>query len=246
MKILVIFGSKSDREVYDRVAKRLEEKGCDYELRIASAHKTPELVDEIMKKDYGGIIAGAGLAAHLPGVVASKKLCPVIGVPCTGAYDGLDAFLSIVQMPPGIPVLSVGVNNAEGAAEAAAKILKGFSEVNIVGEEKAEKVARVLGELGVKFKKGSGFEKDKVNLALVKLGEKAEEREELIIYCPVGDTTAKDALKSAEAAGSGLWVGVNAAENAAVAAAEIIGGKLDDYREKIAKKVIDADMEEGK
>lgn len=100
----------SDSNVYLPIIKKLEKKNVEFDLRIASAHRTPELLHAVLsRKRFDMIIAGAGLAAHLPGVVASKTIAPVVGVPCNGNFEGLDAFLSIVQMPPGIPVLSVGV-----------------------------------------------------------------------------------------------------------------------------------------
>ena len=103
--ILVLFASKSDEDSYNSILKILKKEKVSYDLKIASAHKTPEDVDNILKQDYKVIISGAGLAAALPGVVAANTLRPVIGVPCKGNYQGLDALLSIAQMPPGIPVL---------------------------------------------------------------------------------------------------------------------------------------------
>jgi 5-(carboxyamino)imidazole ribonucleotide mutase len=238
--ILLMFGSKSDFSVYSEIAGLL--KGNDFELRIASAHKTPALVAEILKKDYKAIIAGAGLAAHLPGVVAAQKTCPVIGVPCPGAYDGLDAFLSIAQMPPGIPVLAVGVGNTSEAARAAALIETGISKVNLVeGNGACEKT---LNELGVAYSTGP-IMKNAVNISFPKLGEKIKAGQEFMVYCPIAEKTyAKDALAAMNMAKTGLWVGINRAENAAVAAAEIIGKDIRAYRAALAKKVVDADKEE--
>src|SRR3989338_8278800 len=99
-KALIIFGSKSDEKVYSEIMRELKKEKVDFTLRISSAHKTPDDVDETLQDDYSVIIAGAGLAAHLPGVVAAKVIRPVIGVPCEGNYQGLDALLSIAQMPP--------------------------------------------------------------------------------------------------------------------------------------------------
>lgn len=237
--ILVIFGSKTDIAVYSEIARLLAPS--EFELRIASAHKTPELVSEILKKDYKVIIAGAGLAAHLPGVIAAKKTCPVIGVPCEGAYQGLDAFLSIVQMPPGIPVLAVGVSNAKEAANAAMAIEKGINNVNLTGNN--ELCEKTLKDLGVDYTKGD-FIKDAVNIAFPKLGDQIIPRTEMVIYCPVAEKTgSEDAIAAMNMAKAGLWVGVNRAENAAVAASEIIGRNIDGYRAALGKKVIDADNE---
>ena len=245
MTVLAIFGSKSDEETYGRVADDLKRLGIDFELRIASAHKTPEMVDEIIRKDYELIIAGAGLAAHLPGVIAAKKIVPVLGVPCPGAYDGLDAFLSITQMPPGIPVLEV---NADNAAMEAKKILEKKDKVAVVGEgNAAEKAIATLEELGISFEMGDVAE-DAVNIVFTELGRAVGERKELIIYCPVGAAGAGEAVDAMNAAKHGLWVGVNRGENAAIAAAEILGKKeeIGNYRKKLAKKIAKADEEAKK
>ena len=122
-KALIIFGSKSDEKVYNEIASSLKKLKVDFDLRVSSAHKTPDDVDETLKNEYAVVIAGAGLAAHLPGVVAARVIRPVIGVPCEGNYQGLDALLSVAQMPPGIPVLSVGVGKGKIAAENCAKIM---------------------------------------------------------------------------------------------------------------------------
>jgi len=240
--VLVIFGSKSDKETYDRIADELKKEGIDFELRIASAHKTPDKVEEIISKDYDLIISGAGLAAHLPGVIAAKKIVPVLGVPCPGAYDGLDAFLSIVQMPPGIPVLEV---SAENAAKEAKKILEKKDKVAVIGEGKtAEKAMKTLEELGIAFEMGD-MAKDAVNIVFTELGKVVDERKELVIYCPAGAARAEEAVDAMNAAKQGLWVGVNRGENAAVAAAEILGKKeeLKEYRKKLVEKVVKADEE---
>ena len=122
-KALIIFGSKTDEKIYNQIASALTKLKIDFDLKVSSAHKTPDDVDEILKEDYAVIIAGAGLAAHLPGVVAARVIRPVIGVPCEGNYQGLDALLSVAQMPPGIPVLAVGVNKGDVAAENCAKMM---------------------------------------------------------------------------------------------------------------------------
>ena len=242
MKALILFASGSDKQTYTRIAEELRKSGTDHDLRIASAHKTPDEVEAIIAKDYGVIISGAGLAAHLSGVIAARKIVPVLGVPCQGAYGGLDAFLSIVQMPPGIPVLEVSAENAAGEA---AKILAKKTKVAVIGEGKAaEKAMKTLEEMGIEFEMGD-FAADAVNVAFTELGKKPEEREELIIYCPTGETKAEDAVRAMEAAEHGLWVGVNRGENAAIAAAEILGKEteLKAYRKKIAAKVLAADAE---
>ena len=89
--VLVLFGSKSDIDSYKQILKILDKEKVSYDFKIASAHKTPEDVDNILKQDYKVVISGAGLAAALPGVVAARTIRPIIGVPCQGSYQGLDA-----------------------------------------------------------------------------------------------------------------------------------------------------------
>ncbi|CDI50148.1 5-(carboxyamino)imidazole ribonucleotide mutase [Clostridium tetani] len=127
MKVAIIFGSKSDREVMSGAAKVLKEFDIEYKACILSAHRVPEKLEETLKKleedNYECIIAGAGLAAHLPGVIASKTIVPVIGVPINASLNGMDALLSIVQMPKSIPVATVGINNSYNAGMLAVQIL---------------------------------------------------------------------------------------------------------------------------
>jgi 5-(carboxyamino)imidazole ribonucleotide mutase len=128
MRAAIIFGSKSDRAVMKKAADVFKEFGVAYSSHILSAHRVPELLEEtLVELEAGGtelIIAGAGLAAHLPGVIASKTLLPVIGVPIvSGGLGGIDALLSIVQMPRPIPVAAVGLDNAANAAYLALEIL---------------------------------------------------------------------------------------------------------------------------
>ena len=128
MRAAIIFGSKSDAPVMKKAADVFREFGVSFSSHVVSAHRAPELLDEtIQELDAGGvevIVAGAGLAAHLPGVIASRTLIPVIGVPvASGWMGGLDALLSIVQMPRPVPVAAVGVDNAANAAYLACEIL---------------------------------------------------------------------------------------------------------------------------
>ena len=123
-----IVGSRSDIEVAQRAAAVLEELGVEAEIRVISAHRAPDLLSRFVgsapERGIGVFIAIAGLAAHLPGVVASQTTLPVIGVAMPGGVaDGLDALLAIVQMPKGVPVAAVGVGNGENAALLAAQIL---------------------------------------------------------------------------------------------------------------------------
>jgi len=123
--IAVISGSKSDQAIVDKVLRRLEEKGAVFEHKILSAHRNPaELEKYISETDARVFIAIAGLSAALPGVIASRTARPVIGVPVSAKLGGLDALLSIVQMPPGVPVACVGIDNGENAALLALRILE--------------------------------------------------------------------------------------------------------------------------
>jgi 5-(carboxyamino)imidazole ribonucleotide mutase len=129
-RVGIVMGSKSDMPVMEKAGKELEERGIRYEMRVMSAHREPDTVADYSKnaqmRGLRVIIAGAGLAAALPGVVAAHTELPVIGVPLTSSNSvagGLDALLAIAQMPPGVPVACVAVNGARNAAVLAAKIL---------------------------------------------------------------------------------------------------------------------------
>ena len=126
----IVMGSKSDMPVMEKASAELEERGIRFEMRVMSAHRDPETVSDYARnarmRGLRVIIAGAGLSAALPGVVAAHTDLPVIGVPLTSSMSiagGLDALLSIAQMPPGVPVACVGVDNARNAAVLAARIL---------------------------------------------------------------------------------------------------------------------------
>ncbi len=123
--IAIISGSKSDQAIVDKVAARLEDEGASFEHKVLSAHRNPrELEDYIAQTDARVFIGIAGLSAALPGVIASKTKRPVIGVPVSAKLGGLDALLSIVQMPPGVPVACVGIDNGDNAALLALRILE--------------------------------------------------------------------------------------------------------------------------
>ncbi|NLP28477.1 MAG: 5-(carboxyamino)imidazole ribonucleotide mutase [Clostridia bacterium] len=127
MKVAIIFGSKSDKDIMKGAAQALKEFDVEYQAYILSAHRVPEKLLEVIKDvEAAGcecIIAGAGLAAHLPGVIASHTSKPVIGVPINAALNGLDSLLSIVQMPKSIPVATVGINNSYNAGLLAVQML---------------------------------------------------------------------------------------------------------------------------
>jgi phosphoribosylaminoimidazole carboxylase PurE protein len=126
----IVMGSKSDMPAMEAAAEELKKRGIGHEVRVMSAHREPDTVGDYAKnaqlRGLRVIIAGAGLSAALPGVVAAHTALPVIGVPLTSSKSvagGLDALLSIAQMPPGVPVACVGVDNARNAAVLAARIL---------------------------------------------------------------------------------------------------------------------------
>ena len=121
--IQIIMGSKSDMEVAEKAIKMLRKFDVEYDLKIASAHRTPELVKKIVEESKADVFIGiAGLSAALPGAIAAHTKKPVIGVPVSGKVN-LDSILSIVQMPPGIPVAAVGLDRGDNAALLAVQIL---------------------------------------------------------------------------------------------------------------------------
>jgi 5-(carboxyamino)imidazole ribonucleotide mutase len=126
-KVGIILGSQSDLPIMEKATNALVDFGIDYELIVASAHRTPKKVEQFAKsagKKFDLIIAGAGMAAALPGVVAAHTTLPVIGIPISSkALSGHDALFSIVQMPPGVPVACVAIDGAKNAAILAAQIL---------------------------------------------------------------------------------------------------------------------------
>jgi len=123
MSVQIVLGSKSDMKVAEKAVEVLKELGLKYRLTIASAHRTPELVDKLVAEaDADVFIAIAGLSAALPGAIAARTTKPVIGVPVSGAVN-LDSILSVVQMPPGIPVAGVGLDRGDNAAILAAEMI---------------------------------------------------------------------------------------------------------------------------
>ena len=151
--VSIIMGSTSDLPVMEKACKWLEEQEIPFEMNALSAHRTPDAVEQFAKgakaRGVKVIIAGAGMAAALPGVIAASTPLPVIGVPIKGMLDGLDAMLSIIQMPPGIPVATVGVNGAQNAAILAAEMIAlGDAEI-------AKKVDAWKAGLGKKIEKAN-------------------------------------------------------------------------------------------
>ena len=154
--VSIIMGSTSDLPVMEAAAKVLNELKIPFEMNALSAHRTPEKVEEFARGAHGRgikvIIAGAGMAAHLPGVIAAFTPLPVIGVPVKSSFDGLDSLLAIVQMPPGIPVATVAVNGAQNAGILAAQIIASgdsqlFDRVVAFKESLKKKVIQANEEL---------------------------------------------------------------------------------------------------
>ena len=147
-------GSTSDLPVMEKAMKLLDDMEVPFEVNALSAHRTPDAVEKFAKDAAGRglkvIIAGAGMAAALPGVIAASTTLPVIGVPIKGsAFDGMDAMLSIIQMPPGIPVATVGVNGAMNAAILAVEIMA------LADASLAEKMKNYKDGLGAKIEKAN-------------------------------------------------------------------------------------------
>ena len=151
--VSIIMGSTSDLPVMEKACKQLDELQVPFEVNALSAHRTPRAVEEFASQAASRgirvVIAAAGMAAALPGVIAAQTTLPVIGVPIKGMLDGLDAMLSIIQMPPGIPVATVGVNGAQNAAILAVEMLA------LSDEGLAERLSNYKSGLKAKIEKAN-------------------------------------------------------------------------------------------
>ena len=162
--ISIIMGSTSDMPVMEKAMQFLNDQKIPFEVNALSAHRTPDAVEQFARsaesRGIRVIIAAAGMAAALPGVIAASTTLPVIGVPIKGMLDGLDAMLSIIQMPPGIPVATVGVNGAQNAAILAVEMLalsdeaiaKRLADYKTGLKAKIEKANRDLAEVKYEYK----------------------------------------------------------------------------------------------
>ena len=160
--VSIIMGSTSDLPVMEKAAKFFDEMEVPFEVNALSAHRTPEAVEQFAKNAQNRgikvIIAAAGMAAHLPGVIASMTTLPVIGVPIKASLDGMDALLAIVQMPPGIPVATVGINGSLNAAILALQMIATGDEslsqkLAAYKEDLKKKITQANEELAeIKFK----------------------------------------------------------------------------------------------
>jgi len=163
-RVSIIMGSTSDLPVMEKAASILNDFKIPFEINALSAHRTPDEVERFARDAAGRgievIIAAAGMAAHLPGVIAAMTTLPVIGVPIKASLEGLDSLLAIVQMPPGIPVATVGINAAQNAGILAAQIIAGSDKdvKSMLGKFKDElktkivKANKDLGEVKYEYK----------------------------------------------------------------------------------------------
>ncbi|MAG17867.1 MAG: hypothetical protein CL944_00125 [Candidatus Diapherotrites archaeon] len=255
--VFVLFGSKSDESVYGPLLEKFTKAGISHEFKILSAHKTPKEVKSALNDTNAGIfVAGAGLSAALPGVLAAESIKPVIGIPCDGAFNGLDAFLSVSQMPPDVPVLAVGVGKTSKVVRICSSYLHGLNEIvlvqkkNDVEKKYFEKCKSFMEENNIPFTIGNSSTKpshSKVFIEFTTLGKKIVKNRNPIIRVLVKDnSTKKDSLKFFDSLQSSFSVGLNSYKNAAISALELINlnNQYDDLlvslRKKAAQKVIDA------
>ncbi len=242
MKALILFGSKSDQYFYNELVKEVDGL-CDFELFILSAHRDPDKLEETLKNEkYDFIIAGAGLAAHLPGVIASKVKCPVFGLPVDCQFSGLDAFLSIVQMPPGIPVLCEAANNFTSTILFIKNLLnnKYPKLLNIVISEDLEelemtksvldKAKEKAKELNVELKQSQLTCEDLINLVFTRGGATGVISHNSI-YIPIMNKELYSRPESAldffnATKKGGLWLGVNNSKNAVIMFEKLMKGVI--------------------
>lgn len=236
MGVLVIFGSESDKAVYSKLIEKLEDKRIESKLEICSAHREPERLIKILKEsDEKIVIAGAGLSAALPGFIASHSDKLVIGIPVNANYFGLDALLSIHQMPKGFAVLGTGVEAIEETVEAVANILRGKKKVILVATDQSPEIKKRIGackktleEEDIAFEEqeeNAYNDSDAIYIDFIEIGtvEAVDPEKQLVIFVPIKEDSEKtDALKLSVLATKGLWVGLGRGENAALCAAKII------------------------
>ncbi len=238
MQVLVMFGSESDSPVYEPLMEKLKDKGIEARLEVCSAHREPERLAKLLKESKEKVvIAGAGLSAALPGFVASHSDKLVIGVPTKANYSGLDALLSIHQMPKGFSVLGVGIEAIDEAVAGVEKILQRREKIILVkpeekseAEKRFEACGKKLEELGLTFEASetdSYRDKKAIYIDFIELGqvEAVDSEGQLVIFVPVKeDSDKRDALKLSTLTTKGLWVGLGRGENAALCAAKILKG----------------------
>lgn len=250
LEVLAIFGSDSDKGVFQPLMETLKRKGIKARLEICSAHREPERLKKLLKESKESIvIAGAGLSAALPGFVASHSDKLVIGLPVKSSYSGFDALLSIHQMPKGFSVLGAGVECIEETANYAAEILKGRQKIILVkpadfpdAAKKFEACKEKLSELKIPFsvQDNDSYEDiDAVFIDFIDLSTvgSVDPEDQLVIFVPVKeDSKETDAIKLLLLTRNGLWVGLGRSENAALCAAKMLKAKPAKKTKKTAAK----------
>ncbi|MFH1409344.1 MAG: AIR carboxylase family protein [Nanoarchaeota archaeon] len=225
MKVIILFGSRSDEPAFAELCTKLKTDPI-----ICSAHRNPEALREIIANtDAELIIAGAGLAAHLPGVIASQTLKPVIGLPIPANFNGLDALLSIIQMPPGIPVLAAGnwksilpfLTHLEG-------------KQGITFEIHGENCQQAFDKAKETMKQFT-YPEGNLKIAFHDFNHAKPQDDAINVLC--GHPSGKDAHKLLSITEHGLWVGLNRGENAVLAAIALLERTahfqpLQDYRDQ--------------
>ena len=244
MNVFVVFGSQSDEKVFQPLCERFEKNDFGVDFAVLSAHRQPaELSKALQEKSYDVVVAGAGLSAHLPGVVASQVGVPVFGVPVAAHLGGLDAFFSIFQMPFGVPVMSCvpdqssdivsflqafrGIQAPDNITIAVASVLLNYEYVNL----ELDRTRKYLKEQGLDYKIGDAPEKDCWNICLVReANDICMDQDMACIHVPVLD---KNAVQSSAKAldlfymmkTGGLWVGINNTRNAVASYCRFRRGK---------------------
>lgn len=233
--VLVVFGSESDKPVFEPLMEMFADKGIKANLEVCSAHRNPEKLIEILAESEEKIVvAGAGLSAALPGFIASHSKKLVIGVPVKSNYSGLDALLSIHQMPKGFSVLGVGVDALKETVSLVEKALKERQKVIVIKPRDEEALKRFsactekLKELGTIFEEQEGDSYNDKNAAyidFINLDEvgSVDDEGQMVIFVPVKkDSKENDALKLIILTKKGAWVGLGRGENAALCATKMV------------------------
>jgi len=250
MSVLAIFGSDSDKNVFQPLMELLKQKKIKARLEICSAHRAPERLEKLLKESRESlVIVGAGLSAALPGFVASHSEKLVIGLPVKSNYSGFDALLSIHQMPKGFSLLAAGVECIEEAVNYAEEILKGRKKIILVkpndfpgAAKRFEECKEKLSELKLPFsvqENDSYQDSEAVFIDFIDLSTvgSVDPEKQLVIYVPVKeDSKETDAIKLLLLTRNGLWVGLGRSENAALCAAKILAPKKE--KEKKGKKLL--------
>lgn len=263
-QVFIVFGSASDAGVFQPINVFLEGKKISSSVNVLSAHRTPKELEKALKKTKAKIfIAGAGLSAALPGVVASQTIKPVIGIACTGAFEGLDSFLATAQMPPGVPVLCVNVAHHADVARHVENYFSGLQKIVLVETPSTNKAVlgkaeEVLNKLGIPFFKTALMDfSDTKNVYLVFPDlhelESLPKTSATLVVVPVKiSNLSQDAELFFRSAKNHLFVGLNRGENGALAVIQLanLSGRFDKkihaYRKDLAKKVLDSNKELNK